>query len=197
MNRRTVNEPKDPGDAERFYTLGARCEEKKSVMDDDDFISKTRRKKQATELQDVGRGLVKLSREQLARVDMPEQLREAVLECKRLTTHEAIRRQVQHIGKVMRGLDAGPIAAQLAAMHAPSNRDTALFHLAENWRQEMLEDHAAIDRFVREFPAAEPLGLRNLVEAAKAERDADKAPRKFRELFHVLNAFVQGQARKP
>ena len=166
-------------------------------MDDDDFISKTQRKKQATELQDVGKGLVKLSREQLARIDMPEQLREAVLECKRLRTHEAIRRQMQHIGKIMRTVDAGPIAAHLEAMHAPSNRDTALFHLAEKWRQEMLDDRAAIDRFVLEFPAAQSLQLRNLVEAAQAERNADKPPRKFRELFHVLNDLVQAQARKP
>lgn len=166
-------------------------------MDDDDFISKTRRKKQSTELQVVGAALVKLSREQLARVEMPEQLREAVLECKRLTTHEALRRQKQHIGKIMRNIDAGPIAAQLEAMHAPSHRDTALFHTAEKWRQEMLDDPAAIDRFASEFPSADAPRLRGMVEAAKAERDADRPPRKYRELFHVLNTLVQAQARKP
>ena len=64
-------------------------------MEEDDFISKTQRKRRSTELQDVGAELVKLSLEQLARIDMPETLREAVTECKRLTTHEGIRRQMQ------------------------------------------------------------------------------------------------------
>ena len=166
-------------------------------MDDDDFISKTRRKRQMSELQDVGAALVKLSREQLQRLDLPEGLLEAVLECKRLTKHEAIRRQTQYIGKIMRGIDAGPIAAQLAAMNAPTRKDTALFHLAEKWRSEMLDDPEAIDRFVHAFPEADPRRLRGLVEAAGAERRAEKSPRNFRELFHVINAIVQHHGRQP
>src|SRR5690349_3189266 len=43
-------------------------------MEDDDFISKTRRKKQMRELQDVGAALVSLSADQLARLDLPEEL---------------------------------------------------------------------------------------------------------------------------
>src|ERR1700674_6053709 len=100
-------------------------------MEDDDFISRPRRKRQMTELQVAGAALVKLSREQLERLDIPEPLREAVLECKRFTKHEAIRRQMQFIGRIMRELDTAPIAEQLAAIHAPSRRQSALFHLAE------------------------------------------------------------------
>ena len=61
-------------------------------MDDDESISKTRRKRQMRELQDVGAALVELSREQLARIDMPESLREAVTACRSITKHEARRR---------------------------------------------------------------------------------------------------------
>ena len=95
---------------------------------EDEFISKSERKRRSTALQDVGVALVKLSHEQLTRIDMPEELREAVLECKRFTRHEAIRRQMQYIGKIIRGIDAAPIAAQLTAMQAPTRRQTALFH---------------------------------------------------------------------
>src|SRR5262245_18470676 len=113
-------------------------------MDEDDFISKTRRKRQMTELQDLGATLVKLSPEQVARLDLPEELRDAVLECKRFSKHEAIRRQMQYIGRIMRGIDSAPIAEALAALHAPSNKQTALFHLAERWRQELLADPEAV-----------------------------------------------------
>lgn len=164
-------------------------------MEEEDFISKTQRKRQATEQQDVGAALVKLPREQLERMRLPEPLLEAILECKRLTTHEALRRQKQHIGKIMRNVDAAPIAAQLAALNAPSRRDTALFHLAEKWRQDMLDDTERIDWFCAEFPRANAKLLRSLVEQAKAERAAEKPPRKFRELFHVLNTIVNEEAR--
>jgi ribosome-associated protein len=165
-------------------------------MEEDDFISKTRRKKHMLQLQQVGAELVRLSPEQLARIDMPEELREAVLECKRFRKHEAIRRQMQYIGRLMRDLDAGPIMEQLAALHAPSNKQTALFHLAEKWRDELLADGEAATRFVRDFPEADPHRLRELSEKANAERRAEQPPRHYRELFHVLNAIIQDHARR-
>lgn len=166
-------------------------------MEEDDFISKTQRKRLMSELQDVGADLVKLSREQVLRLDLPEGLREAVLECQGITKHEARRRQVQYIGRLMRDLDAAPIVAQLAALKAPSKKDTALFHLAEKWRDEMLGDPDAVARFAREFPGADAKRLAALVEAARAERAAGRTPKHFRQLFHALNTAVQEQARQP
>ena len=163
-------------------------------MDEEDFISKTRRKRQMSELQDVGAELVKLSPEQLARLDLPESLREAVLACQSITKHEARRRQMQWIGKLMRHIDAGPIAEKLASLSAPTKRQTALFHVAEKWRDELMTDALAIERFAREFPNADVHRIRVLTEAARAERAAKRAPKHFRELFHLVNAAVTQQA---
>lgn len=165
-------------------------------MDEDDFISKTQRKQQMTDLQVLGAALVKLSPEQLARLDLPESLRDAVLDCKRFNKHEAIRRQMQYIGRIMRDLDAAPIAAALAGLQAPSRQQTALHHLAEKWRTELLADPQAFERFSREFPYVDAPKLRSLVEAVDAEKKANRAPKHFRELFHVLSAIVQDAARR-
>jgi len=165
-------------------------------MEEDDFISKTRRKKQMSELQDVGAELVGLSAEQLAHFDLPESLREAVEEARRTTRHEARRRQIQYIGRIMRDIDAGPIAEQLAALKAPSKRQTALFHVAERWRQEMLADPETVARFVREFPEADSHRIRELVNDAREEKRTSRPPKQFRELFHLLTAIVQDHARR-
>jgi ribosome-associated protein len=165
-------------------------------MEEDDFISKTQRKKQMTELQDVGAQLVGLSAEQLARFELPESLRDAVENARGMTRHEARRRQIQYIGKLMRNVDAGPIVEQLAALTAPSRRQTALFHVAERWRQEMLADPEAVARFVREFPEADPHRIKVLVEDAREEKRTARPPRQFRELFHLLTAIVQDHARR-
>jgi len=162
---------------------------------DDEFISKTRRKKEMRQLQDVGAALVKLSREQLARIDMPEILREAVIACQSITKHEARRRQMQYIGKIMRDVDAGPIADHLAALESPSRKQTALFHVAEKWRDELLADPAAMARFEREFPHADNHRVRTLLEASRAERAAHRAPKHVRELFHAVNTAVQNAAK--
>jgi ribosome-associated protein len=164
-------------------------------MEDDEFISKTRRKRQMTELQDVGAALVKLSPEQLARMDLPEALREAILECKRFRKHEAVRRQMQYIGRLMRDVDPAPIVEQLAAIESPNRKQTALLHLAEKWRDEILHDPEAVARFVREFPHADASRLRALASAAADERKATRAPKHFRELFHAINSVIQDEAR--
>lgn len=164
-------------------------------MEEVDFISKTRRKREMAELQDLGAALVKLSGEQLARIEMPEELREAVAACRTYNKHEAIRRQMQYIGKIMRNVDAAPIAEQLAQLHAPSSRQTALFHTAEKWRDDMMADVEAVARFALSFPRADATRLRSLVEKARAERAADQPPRAVRALFHAVNTTIQQSVR--
>jgi ribosome-associated protein len=166
-------------------------------MEEDEFISKTRRKRRMTELQDVGAALVALSEDRIRRLELPEALREAVLECKRLKKHEAVRRQKQYIGRLMRDVDAAPIVEQLNAIEAPSRQQTALLHLVEQWRDDMLRDPDAVERFAREFPHADAHRLRVLVSAAGEERKAKRAPKHFRELFHAINDVIQEQARHP
>jgi ribosome-associated protein len=165
-------------------------------MSDPNLISKTRRKKQMHDLQEIGATLVRLPPDQLARIELPEELREAVVACRRITKHEAVRRQMQYIGKLMRGLDAGPIASQLEALHALSLGQTALFHRAERWRSDMLADAGAIDRFTLEYPEADPERLRGLAARAAEERRAEQPPRRYRELFQAINAILQEHARR-
>ena len=164
-------------------------------MEEDDFISKTQRKRQMTELQDVGAALVKLSTEQLARLDIPEELREAVLEAKRITKHEAARRQRQYIGKLMRNIDAAPIVEQLSALQAPTRKQTALFHVAERWRDEVMRSDDAVARFAAEFPAANVARIKAIAGAAREEKAAKRAPKHLRELFHAVNAAVKEAAK--
>jgi ribosome-associated protein len=71
-----------------------------------------------TALQDLGAELVALSKERLAKIDMPERLRDALLEAQRITKHEARRRQMQYIGKIMRDVDAAPLRAAMDEIKA-------------------------------------------------------------------------------
>ena len=166
------------------------------MEDDSEFISKTRLKKQMHDLQSIGATLVKLSPERLARLDIPEALREAVLQAQRFRKHEAVRRQMQYIGKLMREVDAGPIVEQLNALEAPSRKQTAVFHVAEKWRLALVDDPSKVADFVKEFPEADQHRLRELAIMAGEEKRTEKPPRQFRELFHVLNAILQDHSKK-
>lgn len=65
------------------------------------------------ELQAIGEQLVELDSKQIAELDLPEILVDAIHEAKQLTKHEAKRRQMQYIGKLMRNIDAAPIQEKL------------------------------------------------------------------------------------
>jgi ribosome-associated protein len=160
----------------------------------DEPPSKTQRKREMHELQALGAELVELNDEQLSSMHLPERLMDAVLDARRTSKHEARRRQLQFIGKIMRTVDAGPIREQLAAWKAVSRAHTARLHLIERWRARLLEDEHAVAELLREHPQADAPRLRTLVRNAKREHAAGQPPKSFRALFQVLNAIIAEEA---
>jgi ribosome-associated protein len=77
------------------------------------------RKRASHELTKLGSELVALRAAQLAALEMPEQLRDAVTEARRLTSFGAQRRQAQFIGKLLRKLDEESVAVIRKAVARP------------------------------------------------------------------------------
>lgn len=158
----------------------------------DEGPSKTRRKKDMQALQDLGERLVSLTPERLARVPLPENLADAVREAQHITRHEARRRQFQYIGKLMRGVDPEPIEAQLEAFAGTSKEEVARQHRIERLRLELLEDEGVLHRIAGTWPGAGLQHLRVLRRNAIKEKEQNKPPRAFRELFKVLRELDAG-----
>jgi len=78
--------------------------------------SKSQRKRDAHALQALGVQLVALSATQLARLELPEALHEAVLAAQRMRSHGARTRQIQYIGKLMRQLEPSALSHIRAAL---------------------------------------------------------------------------------
>ena len=153
--------------------------------------SKTQVKARMQELQDVGNALTQLSRDQLKRMALDEDLLAAVLEYQRIPKFEAQRRQLQYIGKLMRGLNVEPIRAGLAMVRGESAAEIARLHRLESLRQHLLEDEAAtLAEIAREFPTADLTRLRQLRRAALKEQAEQKPPRQFRVLFQALKELL-------
>jgi ribosome-associated protein len=152
----------------------------------DEIVSKTRRKQEMHDLQALGAELVGLSAAHLERMVLPAELAQAVRAARRIASHEARRRQVQYIGKLMRGIDAEPIRAQLAAVHGGSAQERARHQRLEHWRARLLEDDGALTEFFQAHPASDLQQLRALIRNARREQAAARPPRAYRELFRVL-----------
>ena len=156
-----------------------------------DKISKTKRKQQMLELQDLGEELVALSKDALKKTPMSDELREAIKEYQRIPTHGAHRRQMQYIGKIMRNEDTAPIIEKLKQLKGSSTAATALLHRIERYRTEMIANDAAITQFLADFPAVDAQPLRALVRNARKEAEQVKPPKAYRELFQLIKTALE------
>ena len=148
--------------------------------------SKSQKKRDMHALQEMGAELVALPTERLARIDMPDDLREALREAQRLTKHEARRRQMQYIGRLMRDVDPAPLREALDAVKGASAIETARQHRLERLRERLLEDESVLTEIGTARPGADLTRLRQLRRGALHEREAGRPPRHFRELFRLL-----------
>jgi ribosome-associated protein len=153
--------------------------------------SKSARKRDATALQDLGVELASLPQDALRALDLPETLRDAVVELRRLKSHGAALRQRQFIGKLMRKIDADPIRAQLDLRKNTHDADVRRFRAAEAWRQRLLSGPAAaLDEFMLAYPSAERSALERLCASAAAQQGRGQTPAAARELFRLLRALI-------
>ncbi|WP_304440918.1 ribosome biogenesis factor YjgA [Cupriavidus sp. D384] len=163
--------------------------------DDDLPKSKSQRKRDMTELQDLGAELEALAKDRLARVPMPESLADAVHAARKITSHEGKRRQMQFVGKVMRSLDDDEVAAIRAALEGfkgTSKAETAKLHLIERWRDLLLADDAMLTKFLGEHPSVDVQSVRNIIRNARKEKELSKPPKYYRELFQAIKAALDG-----
>jgi ribosome-associated protein len=153
---------------------------------DDGVVSKTKRKQEMTALQSLGAKLVDLPASQIAELPMEERLREAVLEAKRITSHEAKRRQMQYVGRLMREIDPAPLRERLEAITGHSAQAAAQHRRLEAWRERLLADDGALTAFAAEHPDADLQALRTLIRNTRKEQKEAKPPRSYRELFRLI-----------
>jgi ribosome-associated protein len=152
--------------------------------------SKTKIKKQMLELQNLGEQLAELNKDQLKELELPDNLRDAINEVKRMTKFGAISRQMQYIGRLMRDVDPAPIIAKLEIWNGTSRQHIAWLHLVENWRDRLLADPNAITELLAAHPQADAQHLRGLVRNALKEKELMKPPKNFRELFQALREII-------
>ena len=75
--------------------------------------SKTEKKRDALLLQELGKKLFKLPETALKKIDLPEEVYDAVKFAKNIKSRGALKRQLQYIGAMIRKIDPEPIKEAL------------------------------------------------------------------------------------
>lgn len=162
-------------------------------MDDDEeiiWVSKSEIKRDAEHLKKLGSQLIELNAANLAKMPLDDTLREAVELAQKLRL-EARRRQIQYIGKLLRKQDPAPIQEALDKVQNRHNQQLALLHKLELCRDQLIaQGDPAIDALLAEYSTLDRQYLRNLVRAAQKEKEANKPPKHYREIYQYLKSVI-------
>jgi ribosome-associated protein len=166
--------------------------------------SRTDLKKESTELQKLGVSLLTLRSSLMQRLALPDKLVDALAEANRITNFEGKRRQMQFIGKLMRGLDEETLQAirdALEEQQKGSATEALALHQAEKWRDDLIAREGALEEWLAAHPGTDTQQLRALIRQARKDVQPDQdaiskglAPRHgraYREIFQMVREQLQ------
>jgi ribosome-associated protein len=170
--------------------------------------SRTDLKKESDRLQNLGEALVTLRADLLAKLELSDKLLDALAEARRITNFEGRRRHMQFIGKLMRQLDEATVAAAEAALEEqrrPSAAETLTLHQAEQWRDRLIADDAALNDWMQLAPDTDTQQLRALVRQARKDAQAVKEKpgeaqrhgKAYREIFQLVRESLRAPSESP
>lgn len=166
--------------------------------------SRTELKKESAELQKLGEALLTLRADLMERLALPENLLTALDELRRISNFEGRRRQLQYVGKLMRGLEPETQAAIRAALdeqRSGSAQQTLALHAAEKWRDDLIASDDALQPWLQAHPDTDVQQLRALIRQARKdgtptqdEVSRGEAPRRgraYREIFQLVRGHLE------
>jgi ribosome-associated protein len=171
--------------------------------DNDDFFEeegrgRSRRKREAQALKELGDELVNLPEAELAALPLEEKLRDAIELARRITAHGGAARQRNLIGKILRHTDVTEIRAAIERRELDRRLEAREFHRIETWRNRLLaEGETAVAALLATEPALDATLLRRLVDTARHEADLGRPPAAARELFRWLREALAGGSANP
>jgi len=138
----------------------------------------------------LARTLMALPPTAVKKLELDDDLREAVDRARAVTAHIARRRAERTLAGDLRRFDLGAVEDQLARLAESSTADAQQFHLAEQWRARLIEGGVAA---AATFPGGGGDELARLIEAAQRERTTGRPPGAARMLFRHIVGVLKAQ----
>ena len=153
--------------------------------------SRTQQRRDALAVLALANQLMELPPSKLAKLNLPDDVMREIDNTRRITAHIAHKRQLAFLAKVMRRHDDEAFADARAALGENRERqrqETAAMHRLEATRERLLNDEgdSALGELIAQHPTIDRQHLRSLIRQARTERDSNKPPRAFREIFQLL-----------
>jgi ribosome-associated protein len=163
-------------------------------LDDTEYgPSRTQQRRDALAVLAFATQLVEMQPAKLAKIDLPDDVRNEIANVRRITAHIARKRQLGFLAKVMRRYDDDAFAAARAALGVNREKlrqETAAMHRMEALRDRLIAEETSDDALAELIARQSDLDrqhLRSLIRQARIEKATpNKPPRAYREIFQLL-----------
>jgi ribosome-associated protein len=152
----------------------------------DDFKSKTALKNEAKDIHAFGKILVGLTDKQINQIELPENVHEAIKECKKLKKNSAQKRQSLYLAKLLRDIDLSEAQRFVDQLRFESQTEVKKFHKAENWRDKLVDDVSNLTDFINLSPGIDIQKLRKLILNSQKEIKKGSSKKFQKELFQFI-----------
>ena len=155
---------------------------------DEELKSKSEVKREMIQLQIFGQKLIDLSKHQRSKIPFTEDIKDALILADKINNkHEALRRHVRHLARMLSETDLEPIKHALDVMANKHQQETAKFIKLEKMRDNTIDQGSdAIEALLTEYESMERQKLRQLVRQASKEKKAEKLGKYYKALFEYL-----------
>ncbi len=160
---------------------------------DEDLKSKSEIKREMLRLQDFAYDLMKMSKHQRSRLPLTDELKASMILADKITNkHEALRRHVRYVAKMLSEMDLAPIQQAMDVMANKHQQETAKFVYLEELRDLLIaQGNDKVEEILAEHEGLERQKLRQLVRHAGKEKAAEKTGKHYRDLFNYLKEHIK------
>jgi ribosome-associated protein len=161
------------------------------IEDEYDGPSKSAVKRAMLARQELAKTLSQLSQDAIKSLPVDEKLKEKLLETEKIKTFGAIKRHTLYLGKLMRAYDDDEVAAiqaRLDALQGVNKAEIAKMHYLEQLREDLLSQENRLTQLIAQHPLIDIQELRTLIRNAKKEKELNKPPKAYREIFQLLKS---------
>lgn len=167
-------------------------------LDDADYgPSRSQQRREALDVLELAGQLVELPPTRLAKLELPDNVREEIANVRRITSHGARKRQLAFLAKLMRRHEDDAFAAVRAALGENRERqrqETAAMHRLEALRERLMgeDGDAVLADLIAQHPDVDRQHVRALIRQARLEQATpNKPPRAYRELFQWIKGLPE------
>jgi ribosome-associated protein len=168
---------------------------RETTPEDEFDPSRSAKRREALDVLKLAKELAVLTGERLAGLEMPDDIREQILECQRIRSHIAHKRQLQFLAKVMRAHEEAlpPLRAALHAEQDLKRLQSAEHKRIERWRKRLLaEGDEAFASFCDSVGQFDRQGLRQALKRASSAQTDEQRHGAERQVFRMVKQALEG-----